>query len=171
MNDTTMRVSAFTLQEASEREYTALNNFNNRMSAERLPDHPPMTVEDLKRRCRNTPSSAGITQWVVWSNDGSTIVARGKAFVTRLAKNERVVRFIIEVLPEYRHEGLVQALLAQLATVAQHDDRQVMLTEILGRHPVGETFISGTINLSQAPRSAVEHRIPPGFRLRGQVRP
>ena len=148
MNGTTMRLSAFTLQEASELEYTALNNFNNRMSGERLPDHPSIAVEDLMCPCRNTPSSAGVTQWVVWSNDGSSIVARGKAFVTRLAKNQRVVRFIIEVLPEYRQQRLARALLAQIATVAQHDDRQVMLTEILGRHPVGETFISGTINLS-----------------------
>ncbi len=148
MNYSTMRLSAFTPQEAGELEYTALNNFNNRMSAERLPDHPPMAVEDLMRRCRNTPSSAGVTQWVVWSTDGSTIIAGGKAFVTRLAKNQRAVRFIIEVLPEYRQQGLAQALLAQIAAVAQHDDRQAMRTEILGRHPVGETFISGTINLS-----------------------
>lgn len=115
--------------------------FENRLRAERLPDDPPVPVEEFTSALRNIPPVIDISIWVVRSLDGSAVNAAGNVRFLRTDENRHVVWFDIAVLPEFRRQGIARRLLALIAEVPRREGRRLMMTASRGAVPAGEEFL------------------------------
>lgn len=136
-----MPIRLFDLAAARDSDYAALNTFENRMRAERLPDDPPIPLAEAVQRWQHIPAFVDVIQWVIWHPDGSGIIAAAEIEVARLDTNRHLAEFFIAVLPDFRRQGLARALLAQVAAVAQQEERRLLLTFTTERVPAGTAFL------------------------------
>ncbi len=92
------------------------------MSAERVPEDPPLSFEAFASRVRNRPSMVVIRDWLARSAEGE-LVAR--AFIVRFeADTNRHLRETgIDVLPAHRRKGIAKQLFRELvASAGEADD-------------------------------------------------
>jgi GNAT superfamily N-acetyltransferase len=141
MTAETVTIAPFDPRGANEREYAALNDFQNHMLAERQPDDPPVPLEERVRGWRNIPPIVNYAIWAAWSPGGDAVVAAGGASVLRTDENRHLLNFDIGVLPEYRRRGLGRRLLALAAEMARREDRRLMMAGTNDRVPAGEAFM------------------------------
>jgi mycothiol synthase len=126
---------------ASQAEYAALNRHTNRMRLERLPDDPPIPLEETIQNLQNFPPFIDIKLWVARNPDQSEILALGDIIIMRMDENKHLAQFEITVLPEYRRQGLGRQLLGLIADVAQKEERRLLMTNTTDRVPGGEAFM------------------------------
>ncbi len=141
MSPLAMLAVPFNLQEASRLEYELLNTFENRMHAERLPDDPPISLDEFIQRVQTIPPIIEVTKWVVWNADRTAIVGAGDVTIFRTADNQHIADFGIEVLPEYRRQGIGRSLLGKISDVARREGRRLMITGTNERMPGGAAFM------------------------------
>lgn len=136
-----MKIEALDIKGASDSEHAALNAFWNRMRAERLPEDPPIPLEEETRRLRSIPSFVDVQLWILRKDEDSEIVANGSAEFLRTPENQHLMDFEIDVLPERRCQGIGRSLLALIAEAAHRENRRVMITSTSGNVPAGEAFV------------------------------
>lgn len=136
-----MRVESFNLRAASQGQYAGANAFLNRIRKERLPDDPPIPLEEDIRRWQNIPPVVDVSAWIVWSGDGSEVIAFGDITVFRTNENPHLAEFGIDVLREMRRRGIGTRLLARIADVVAREGRRVMITSTRNTIPAGEAFL------------------------------
>jgi mycothiol synthase len=141
MNTATQPIRPIDLRNACEDDYARLSALNDRLRAERLPDDPPVPLEESIEEWRNIPAFVGVSAWVIEEAAGGQAVARGTAYVLRTGENEHLAQFEIGVLPEFRRQGLARRLLAPIAEFARQEGRRLLLTSSNGRVPAGEAFM------------------------------
>jgi len=134
-------VQSFDLRTASADDYAALNAFENRIRAERLPDDPPISLEEAVQGWQHIPDFVEVSQWVIWHPQGTGIIAGGDAAVLRLDTNQHMIDFGIAVLPEFRRQGLARSLLVPLVELAQRENRRLLITSTNERVPAGKAFM------------------------------
>lgn len=135
-----MRIEAIDLRAASDRDYAAVNAFFNRMRAERIPEDPPVPLDEDIRRFRHIPPFVDVIPWVVRAG-GEEIVGEGRLEIFRTGDNQHVVEASIEVLKEYRRRGLGTRLLAALTEATAKEGRRLMIMTTTDRVPDGEAFV------------------------------
>lgn len=135
------RVRLFDLAAAGERDYAALNAFENRLRAEQLPDDPPIPLAEAIQGWQHIPKFMAVTQWVIWHPDGSAIVAAASTDVSHLSTNQHMAGFDIAVLPAFRRQELARSLLAPVVEVAQREDRRLLIGFTNERVPAGTAFM------------------------------
>lgn len=136
-----MRIEQVDPRRASEREYVALNAFDNQMRAERLPEDLPIPLDEQIRQLRNIPPVVDVTAWVAWSDDGTQFIAAANTNVLRKEENQHLVEFGIGVLPEVRRQGIGTLLLRRVAAFAAGERRNTLITTTSSRVPAGEAFV------------------------------
>ncbi len=136
-----MRIEPFEHKNATHAEYAAVNDFWNRMRAERLPDDPPIPLDEQIQRLRSLPPLLDNHVWSAWRDDLSQVVGVGEVSFLRVDQNRHVVDFSIGVLPEYRGRGLARRLLARIVEVPRREDRRLMLAWTTSTIAVGEAFM------------------------------
>jgi GNAT superfamily N-acetyltransferase len=141
MTQNDLQIKTFDLRNASDHEYAAAHIFANRLRAEQLPDDPPIPLDEIILGWRSIPPFQHIPTWVIWRTDGSQIVARGHVSWLETEENKHLVQFRIQVLPEYRRQGLARQLLALIAEVTHRENRRLMITETSERVPAGAAFM------------------------------
>ncbi|MCA1553030.1 MAG: hypothetical protein LC737_01495 [Chloroflexi bacterium] len=62
-------VRSSNMKRASERQVVALNQFSNRMEAERLPDSPPIPLTETIGNYVNFPDAYKEFAWAAWRGD------------------------------------------------------------------------------------------------------
>jgi GNAT superfamily N-acetyltransferase len=134
-------IKPFDLRNSSEQEYVAINVFANRLRAEQLPDDPPIPIDEMVQGWKNMPSFQYIPTWVVWSADGSQIIARAHVSWLDVPENRHLVDWRIMVLPEYRQQGWAKRLLPFIAETTRGEDRHTMFTSTDERVPAGAVFM------------------------------
>jgi mycothiol synthase len=135
------QILPFNVKEASQAEYAGLNQHTNRIRLERLPDDPPIPLDETIKNMQNLPSFMDARMWIVWNPEGGEIVAQSNLVLLRMDENKHMAQIEITVLPEYRQQGLGRQLLKQIAETAQDDNRRLLLTDTVDRTPAGEVFM------------------------------
>jgi mycothiol synthase len=127
---------------ASQAEYVALNRHTNRIRLERLPDDPPVPLEETIQNLQSIPQFIDFKLWAAWSPDQSEIVGLGNMVVFRTEDNQHIAQFDISVLPEYQRQGLGRQMLGLIADAAQKENRRLLMTNTVDRMPGGEAFMT-----------------------------
>lgn len=140
MSNRTIQIRPFD-KNAPQAEFAALNRHNNRMRLERLPDDPPIPLEETIQNLQSLPPFVDLKLWAGWNADNTELVALGDVVILRLEENQHLAQFDITVLPEYRRQGLGRQLLGLIAEVAQQENRRLLMTSTVDRVPGGEAFM------------------------------
>lgn len=131
----------FDAKGASEAEYAALNRHTNRMRLERLPDDPPVPLQESIKNLQSVPPYAGLLLWAAWTPEGDEIAALGNVSLIQMEENRHIASFDISVLPEHRRQGLGREILRRITEAAAGDQRRLLMTETNDRVPGGEAFM------------------------------
>lgn len=133
-----MQIEPFNPKEAPERDCAAVNAFLNTMRAERLPEDPPVPLDEEIGRFRNIPPFVDFLPWI--ARNGDEVVGWGHLEIFRTGDNQHLVEFNVEVVKERRRQGLGTRLLAVLADATEKEDRRLMMVSTIDRVPDGEAF-------------------------------
>lgn len=136
-----MRIQQFRVRHAADHEYAAMNRLMNRIRMERLPDDPPMSLEEDIQRWRNVPDYVDVHAWGVWGDDESEFIAEGNVAFFLADHNRHMGEFGISVLPEFRRRGLATMVLALIAEAAQQEHRTLLITSTFEHVPAGQLFM------------------------------
>jgi len=142
MQPTSGSIISLDLKTASEREYAALSDLFNRIRSETHPDDPPIPLETRVRRWQNLPPFMGISVFIAREPEGEKIKAAGMIQFMRTQENQHLAQFDLNVLPEYRRQGLGSRLLAEIVKVAVRENRRVLVCQTNERIPAGEALMS-----------------------------
>ncbi len=141
MNTVNQAIQSIEIRSASDTELAALSRFSNKIRAERLPDDPPIALQDHLKRFRSIPPFVDVLMDFVWTADQSELAAVSQSQILNMEENRHLSQFSIDVLPEYRRQGIGRLLLANAAEIAVRNNRTMMLTDTNGRVPAGEIFM------------------------------
>ncbi|MBN2388303.1 MAG: GNAT family N-acetyltransferase [Anaerolineales bacterium] len=136
----TIEILPINLKQASQAEYAALNRHTNRLRAERLPDDPPIPLEESIQNFHSLPPFVDVQAWIAWEADGEAVAAANVNFMD-LEENRHMAPCDISVLPGYRRQGLGRQLLGLIVEAAQAEERRLLFTETVDRIPGGEAFM------------------------------
>lgn len=136
-----VRVELLDLRAADHRDYAALSSLANRIRAERLPDDPPIPLDEHIQEWQNIPPFVDVFNWVIWNDERSAIVASASGSVLRMEENRHVGQMSIEVLPESRRHGLGRRLLANIADMLRRENRRMAIAMTDDRIPAGAAFM------------------------------
>ena len=134
-----MRIERVDVKHATSEQYAAINEFGNVIRAERIPDDPPMPLDEEIRRLRNIPLVVDVLVWLAW--DGARVVADGNLEVLRTEQNAHLVEGRINVRPEYRRRGVGSRLLDRLAGATAREGRSMMIGFTYSTIPAGDAFM------------------------------
>jgi mycothiol synthase len=134
-------IRPFNVKAASPAEYAALNRHNNHIRLERLPDDPPVPLEEAIKNMQSLPPFVDVRMWVAWTPDQNEIAAQGNVVLLRMEDNKHLAQFDITVLAEYRLKGLGRELLSLIANDAQGDNRRLLMTQTMDKIPGGAAFM------------------------------
>jgi mycothiol synthase len=136
------QILPFNVKGASQAEYAALNRYNNVLHHERLPDDPPVPLEELIKGVQNIPPFVEVKTWCAWDPPNVKIVAQGEVHLLHIPENQHITQIFISVLPAYRRQGLGRRLLALVTEAARQDGRRLLVCETFDRLPGGEAFMN-----------------------------
>ncbi len=141
MTNPAFQINSINVREASQAEFTALNQHTNRIRLERLPDDPPIPLEESILSMKNIPPFVDVRLWAVWNPDLTEIAAEGSLALLKTEDNKHLAQFEITVLPDFRLQGLGRKLLRLVSDTAQENNRRLLVTETADRVPGGEAFM------------------------------
>jgi len=129
------------IKHASAEEYRAANVLQNAMRAERLPDDPPIPLDEQISEYQNIPDFVDVKAWAVWNPADATAIAVGVVVFLRTDTNQHIAELDIQVLPQYRRQGWARKLLALTTEAAQREHRRLFITNTNERIPAGEAVL------------------------------
>lgn len=138
----------FTISQIDPRTETisvlqAMHVFDNHLRAERLPEDPPHTFEEYVAAWQHLPPNIEIAVFIVWHPlDNSAVIAIAKAAAEIAQENQHIGQFDIQVLPEFRRQGLGRWLLCNhILPFAHQHQRQLLITDTSSHVAAGEPFM------------------------------
>ncbi len=134
-----MRIEQIDIRQATDAQIAALNALMNENRLERLPDDPPVTLDEDTRRYRNIPPVITVAQWLAW--DDGALVGEGHTEVLETAENKHLIEFSIFVTPRWRRQGIATKLLGGIAGHAERAHRPLLMSFTFGNVPAGEAFM------------------------------
>jgi mycothiol synthase len=139
---TPLTIEPFDYLHASPADYAAVNAHLNRMRRERLPDDPPITLDETIQELKNIPSYVDVKIWCAWDEAHATVLAEGIVQMLLTAENRHLASMTIGVHPEYRRLGVARQLLALLTPAARESNRRLLLGQTYDTVPAGEAFMT-----------------------------
>jgi len=133
-------IRAWDFKHGTEEEVAAFNRCSNQMRAERWPDDPPVPVEETAQELKHFPDHIERTFWTGWARDAFRIGAYGLIRYS-FEDNLHMAEFSIDVLPEFRRQGLGTEFLSRIVQVAKEQYRRLLITDTTARIPAGEAFM------------------------------
>jgi mycothiol synthase len=137
-----IHIQSFDRKGASQEEYATLNRHSNLLRAERLPDDPPIPLEETIQNLQNVPDFIDDIIWCAWDASRASIIAEGDIILVRTEDNQHLAQFSLGVLPKHRRQGIARQMIALIAAAARADKRRLLITETNERIPAGETFMN-----------------------------
>ena len=142
MSGPTIQIQPINPKAASQAEYAALNRHANRIRLERLPDDPPVPLEEAIQNMQTVPPYVDLHLWAAWNPDQSEIIAKGQVVFLLMEENKHLGQFDISVLPEHRRQGLGRQILNVIADTTLKENRRQLLTSTVDRIPGGAAFMT-----------------------------
>lgn len=142
MPTSTSEIRPFNLRAASSGEYAALNAFKNILRREILPDDPPWPLTEDVHRWQTMPTMVEVAAWAAWDDSGQQVLAFGQADIFHTGDNPQLVEVRLEVLPDFRRQGLGTRLLRLVADHTRKHARNLLLMECNDRAPAGAEFLA-----------------------------
>ena len=133
-------IRVWDFRDAADEEIAAFNRCSNQMRAERLPDDPPVPVEQTAQGLKHFPEHIEMTLWAGWVEERARMVANGYIQYS-FEDNLHMAQFWISLLPEFRRQGLGREFLSRIAQVAREQNRRLLITDTTDRIPAGEAFM------------------------------
>jgi GNAT superfamily N-acetyltransferase len=134
-----MRIESVDVRQASAEQYAAINELSNVLRLERLPDDPPMPLDEEIVRLRNIAPVVDLPAWLAW--EGTRAVGKAHLEILRTGQNPHLAEGHIEVRPEDRRRGVATHLLAQLVDAMERDGRTVLIGFTYSTIPAGDAFM------------------------------
>jgi GNAT superfamily N-acetyltransferase len=134
-----VEIMEFDVKNATDQEYEAFTNCRNLIRAERLPDDPPIPLEESIQGLKNIPDFVKVKPWVAQAEAGE--IAGYGLIQYSMDDNLHMAQFVISILPAYRRRGLGKAFLSRIVNVAQQESRRLLLADTIDRVPAGEAFM------------------------------
>ena len=141
MQSTEIEIKSFDPRNASDQEYIAANTFNNLVRAENLPDDPPIPLDEAVRGWRNIPNFVQVFAWGITPKNVTRLIASANVAFMLTDENRHIGEMQIEVLPEFRRQGLARQLLVRIAEQAELAQRRLLIAGTSERIPAGEAFM------------------------------
>ncbi len=129
------------LHNLSDLEHQCLNAFRNVIRRELNPDDPPTPLEEDIQGAKNIPSFVEVEFHALWNETGSGILAICESAIYHTGDNEHMADFNIEILPEYRHQGLGNKALSLIVKFAKKHNRRLLVTFSTDRIPAASVFL------------------------------
>jgi mycothiol synthase len=129
------------LRAASELEYLQLSRFKNRIQAEAYPDDPAILLEEHIQEWKTLPIFMEVQAFFLPDKTGAEIVAYCEASVAHTGDNANIGDFTIEVLPEWRQQGLARKALTTLIPFFGAQERTRLTSRTCSSVPAGELFL------------------------------
>jgi mycothiol synthase len=136
------QIKPFDYKAASQAEYIALNAHNNLIRHERLPDDPPVALDETINELHNIPPYVELKFWTAHTPAEGEIIAVGYIQLLRMEENQHLAAIEVTVQPAYRRQGIGRQLLSLLAQAAITDNRRLLIAQTNDRIPAGEAFMA-----------------------------
>ncbi|HEU5300437.1 MAG TPA: GNAT family N-acetyltransferase [bacterium] len=134
-----LRIEPVDVRRAAPETYAAINAFMNEIRAERLPDDPPLPLDEETQRLRTIPPFIDIFFWTVVDEAG--IVAYASTTIFRTPDNPHLVDFTIAVRRSRRRRGIGTRLLEHVAEATAREGRSLLVTDSRSTVPDAEGFL------------------------------
>jgi RimJ/RimL family protein N-acetyltransferase len=128
------------LRNATENEYICLSKFKNILDREYHPDDPPVPLEEHIQGWKNIPKFIEHEVYIEWDLSNIEIIAYCEIAVYNTGDNEHLADFTIEVVPEYRNQGIGRQALKLLLPFAKAHQRTLLFSFTSDRIPISETL-------------------------------
>jgi GNAT superfamily N-acetyltransferase len=131
----------FNLRSIKPEHYPMLHQFDNLIRSERQPDDPPIPFDEYTADLQNLPEFVdGMVMFLQVSGE-ARVAGKANAFVYRTIDNQHACFFELEVLPEFRRQGLGRKLLRLVFNFTRQENKRLMFTNTSDRVPAGERFM------------------------------
>ena len=134
-----VKIETFDPQSATQENFEEITQFRNAMRAEADPDDTPRSVEHTIKSLKNLPPIAKLYIWL--AREGNKIVGVSNIIIMDLEENKHLAQASIQVLPEYRRQGLAKRLLTPILEVAQANNKSLLIDDTNSNIPSGEAFM------------------------------
>jgi mycothiol synthase len=135
-----IEIGVWAYRHMTDAEAAVFNRCSNRMRAERLPDDPPVPVKETIQGRDNFPDHVKMDAWAAWNAERTEMEAYAFAQYS-MDDNLHMAQFAINVLPEFRRQGLGRTFLSKIVQVARENNRRLLITDTTDRIPAGEAFM------------------------------
>jgi len=136
-----IHIESFDLRNTTEIVCAAFNQCLNQIRLEQLPDDPPIPIDETIQGFRNFPDYIEVIPWMAKRNkNASDLLGYGFAQFSR-EDNLHMLQFVINILPEFRKQGLGKKFLSRIVNIAQQENRSLLITSTMARIPAGEAFM------------------------------
>lgn len=136
----TIHIRPFERTEASPGEYAALNKLINQMRKESHPDDPPIPLEETIQNIKTIPPIVEVKFWTAWTAE-EEMVGYATATLYRIEENNHIAPFDVQILPDFRRQGLGKQMLNLITETAQMEERRLLMTQTTDRVRAGETWM------------------------------
>ncbi len=141
MTMTAVDIRSIDLRRASDHEYAALSDFWNVMRFERVPDDPPVPLEERVSGWRMIPEREHSEAWAIWNADRIVAFAEVE-FDAQAEENTHLVWVNLAVIPSHRRRGMARALLERVIEVPVRVGRRLIVSGTSDRAPAGEALMN-----------------------------
>ncbi|HEU0295222.1 MAG TPA: GNAT family protein [Anaerolineales bacterium] len=129
------------LRQATENDYRRLSEFKNALNREYAPDDPPIPLEEHIQDWKNMLGSVNYEAYAKWDPSNSEIVAYCEVSVPNSGDNEHHADFMIEVLPEYRNQGIGRQALKLILPFVKNHQRTLLTSYTSDQIPAAEILL------------------------------
>ncbi len=139
MSPDSPRITPFEPTDAGGDEFQALHLFSSLMRQEYWPEDPPPPLDETVGRWLAVPGFVDRRAWAVWK--GKRMAALAVVYIADTDDNRHLADANIEVLPEWRRQGIATRLLDRIVAVAEDNDRRLVIGNTDSLVPAGDSFM------------------------------
>lgn len=137
-----LEIRPLDIREASPEEYAAFNELENAMRAEVIPEDPPVPCDEEAARGKAMPAIIKEGAWAAWEpGSRGRMVGLAAVDAEYSGDNMHLADITVEVLPEYRRQGLGRKLLGYIPSFARTHKRRLLAAQSNERVPAGADFM------------------------------